>query len=92
VNYFGIIKGSNNLENTIDGSDMGQESVPEACACRGTCREAGDIDTGKKSWDARYRLVGLAKPFEAWIRNRDASFLQIESVLKFSRHSEEDAG
>ena len=70
-----VVEGADDLEDTIDSADMGQESVSEARAGRGTSGETSDIDARQVCGDAGRGLVGFTEPFKARVGDVDAGFL-----------------
>lgn len=70
-----VVERSDDLENTIDGTDVGQERVTETGTGRGTGGETGDIDAGEEGGDSVDGLVGFAKPVETFVGDGDTGFL-----------------
>lgn len=60
VNDLGVVKGSDDLEDAVDGSDVGQESIAQACTGGGTLGQTSNIDAGEEGRNLRFGLVHLA--------------------------------
>jgi len=73
-----VIKGADDLEDTVDGTDVGEESVSKTSASGGTGGEPSDIDAGEVGGDAGGGLVELAEPVEALIGDWDAGLFGID--------------
>jgi hypothetical protein len=56
---------TNDLEDTVDGADVGQEVVSETGTGRGALGETGNVDTGEECGDFRLGLVELDQPVES---------------------------
>jgi hypothetical protein len=81
VDNLGIIETSDDLEDGIDGTDVGQESVSETSTSRGTTGQTSDIVDGKVSRDSRLGVVVLAQPVVTLIRNDDTRLLRVNSSV-----------
>lgn len=83
VNDLGVIECSDDLEDTVDSSDVGQEGVSETCSGGCSSGKTGDIDTCQESWDFGFGFVEVAKPQESFIWNGDSGFFWVamKSVL-----------
>lgn len=79
VDNFGIIETSDDLEDGIDGANVGQESVSETSTSRGTTGQTSNIVDGKVSGNSRLGVVVLAKPVVTLIGNNDTRLLRIDS-------------
>lgn len=81
VDDLGIIESTDDLEDGIDGADVGQESVAETSTGGGTAGKTGDIVDSQVGGNARLGLVLLAKPIEALIGDDDASLLGVDGGI-----------
>ena len=81
VNDIGVVERSDHLEDTIDGTDMGQEGVTQPGSGRGSGCKTSNIDTGEVGGDTRGRLVGLAEPVVSWVRDEDTGFLGVDGGI-----------
>ena len=81
VDNLGIIESTDDLEDGIDGADVGQESVAETSTSGGTTGMTGNIVDGQVGRDARLGVVLLAQPVEALIGDDDASLLGVDGGI-----------
>ena len=79
VNDLGIIETSDDLEDGIDGADVGQESVSETSTSGGTTGQTSNVVDGKMSRNSRLGVVVLAQPVVTLIGNNDAGLLRVNS-------------
>jgi hypothetical protein len=68
-----ILEDSSNVEDSIDGLDVGKEGVSETLTLSSTLYKTGNIDDLEEALDSVLGLVVLAKPLPALIRNEDTS-------------------
>ena len=91
VNNLGVVKASDDLEDGIDGADVGQESVTKTGTSRGTTGQTGNIVDGKVGRYLRLGLVVLAQPIEALVRDNDTRLLgvngSVREVLSLSQYA-----
>jgi hypothetical protein len=57
-------KRTDDLEDTVNSTDVGQEVVSETSTGGSTLGETGNVDTGEESGDLARGLVEVAKPVE----------------------------
>jgi hypothetical protein len=72
VDYLGVVEGTHDLEDAVDGTDVREEGVAETSAGGRASGEASDVDAGEEGGDARGGLVDVAKPLEAGVGDGDA--------------------
>jgi hypothetical protein len=48
MDHLGIIKGTDDLEDSIDRTDVGQECIPEPSTRRSTSSETSNVDAGQE--------------------------------------------
>ena len=82
VDDLGIVKRTDHLEDPIDCSDVGQESVAQPSSGRSSRGETGDIDTGQVGGDPRGRFVGLAQPIVSRVRHEDTSLFGVDGGIR----------
>lgn len=82
VDDLGVVECSDALEDTVDSTDVGQESVSETSSGRGTSGQTGDINTGQESGDLGFRLVQVAEPKESLVRDGDTGLLWVAGVRR----------
>ena len=58
---------TNDLEDTVDGSNMRKESVSESSSRGGAGGESGNVDAGEKGRDLALGLEGLEEPVESGV-------------------------
>lgn len=93
VDDLSVVEATNDLEDGIDCTNVGQERVAETSTSRGTTGQTSDVVDGKVSRDARLGLVLLAKPVEAVIGDDDAGLFGIDgSVGEVGRVTERALG
>lgn len=76
-----IIEATNDLEDSIDGTDVRQESVTETGTGGGTTGQTGDIIDGQVGGNLRLGLVVLAKPVEAVIGDNDTRLFGVNGSI-----------
>jgi len=59
---------SHDMVNTVDGRDMGQESVSEPLTFGSALDETSDISNGNLCKNLRLRFIHLAKLFKSLVR------------------------
>lgn len=93
VDDLGIVEATNDLEDGIDGANVGQERISKTSTSRGTTGQTSNVVDGKVGRDARLGLVLLAKPVEAVIGNDDTRLLGVDgSVGEVGRVTERALG
>ena len=60
VNDFGIVETSYDLEDSIDGTNVGQESISKTSTSRGTSSQPSNIINGEMCRDSGFGVVFLA--------------------------------
>ena len=81
MDNLGIVEATNDLEDGIDGANVGKEGVAETGTGGGTARKTSNIVDGQVGGDDRLGLVFLNKPVEAVIRDEDARLLGLDSGI-----------
>jgi hypothetical protein len=81
VNDLSIVEATNDLEDGIDGANVGQERVSETSTSRSTTGQTSDVVDGKVGRDAGLGLVLLAKPVEALIGHDDTRLLGVDGSV-----------
>lgn len=64
---------TDDLEDTVNGTDVGQEVVSETSTGGSALGKTSNVDTGEESGDLARGLVEVAKPVEALCRDRIVS-------------------
>ncbi len=82
VDDLGVIKTPHDLEDSIDGTDMGQEGIPKPGASGGTTRQASDVVYGKIGGHSGLGVVLLAEPVEPGVRNDNSCFLGVDGGIR----------
>jgi len=78
VDDLGIIERTDDLEDTVDGTDVRQESVTETGTGRSTGGKTGNVDAGEEGGDLGRGLVQVTEPVEALVGDRDAGLLGVD--------------
>lgn len=86
VDNLGIIETSDDLEDGIDGANVGQESVTETSTSRGTAGQTSDIVDGLVSGNSGLGVVLLAQPVVALIGNKDTRLLGVDGGVREVLH------
>jgi hypothetical protein len=81
VNNLGIIEAANNLEDSIDGTNVRQESISKSGTGGGTSGQTGNIVDCQVGWNAGFWVVFLAQPVVARIGNDNASLLGVDGGI-----------
>lgn len=76
-----IVEASDDLEDGIDSTDVGKESISQTSTSRGTSGQTGDIIHGQVGGNLRLGLVVFAEPVESLIRDDDTSLFGIDSGI-----------
>ena len=77
VDDLGVVERSNTLEDTVDSSNVRQESVSETGTGRGSGGQTGNVDTSQEGGHLGFGLVQVAQPQESLVRDRDSSLLRV---------------
>mmetsp|Transcript_22884 Transcript_22884/g.40448 ORF Transcript_22884/g.40448 Transcript_22884/m.40448 type:complete len:441 (-) Transcript_22884:56-1378(-) len=80
VNDLVIIKRPNNMENSINGTNMTQEIISKSGTFRSTPNQTGDIGDIKVSRVFRSRLPHVAEPVVTFIRNWATAFIRFDGA------------
>lgn len=75
VDNLSVVKASNNLEDGIDSTDVGEERVSETSSSGRTASQTGNIVDGQVGGNDRLGLVFLNEPVESLIGHNNTSFL-----------------
>lgn len=81
VDNLGIVEASHDLEDGIDGTDVGQESVSETSTSRGASGQTGNIVDSEMCGDSGLRVVLLAEPVESLIRHKDTRLFGFDGCV-----------
>jgi hypothetical protein len=81
VNDLSIVEATHDLEDGIDGANVGQERVSETSTSRSTTGQTSNVVDGKVGRDAGLGLVLLAKPVEALIGHDDTRLLGVDGSV-----------
>ena len=82
VDNLGIIETSDDLEDGIDGANVGQESVTETSTSRGTTGQTSNVVDGLVSGDSRLGVVVLAQPVVTLIGDNDTRLLGVDGGVR----------
>lgn len=77
VNDLGVIECTDDLENTVDRTDVRQEGVSETGTGGCTGGQTGNIDTRQERRDLRFGLVNIAQPVETGIGDGNTGLLRV---------------
>lgn len=88
VDDLGVVKRTDTLEDTVDGTDVRQEGVTETGTGRGAGGETGNVDTCQKGRDFRFGLVRLAQPQETLVGNGDTGLFGVATSCQHARRRE----
>jgi hypothetical protein len=89
-----IIKTTNDMDDSVDFTDVGEELIAEAFALTGTCHKSCDIDEFDGGRDDFISLGNRPQGFETCVRNLDDADVWIDRAeriirrLSFARASE----
>lgn len=81
VDDLGIVEATDDLENGVDGANVGQESVTETSTSGGATGQTGNIVDGQVGRDLGLGLVLLAEPVEALIGDDDARLFGVDGSV-----------
>jgi len=81
VDDLGIVKATDDLEDGVDGANVGQERVTETSTGGGATGQTGDIVDGQVSRDLGLGLVLLAEPVEAVIGDDDTGLFGVDGSV-----------
>lgn len=81
MNDFGIIKAPYDLEDGVDGTDVGQESIAQPGSSRGASGQTSDIVDCEVGRNTGLGLILLAKPIEPGVGDDDSSLLRINGCV-----------
>lgn len=81
VNNLGIVEATDNLEDGIDGADVGQERVSETSTGGCAAGQTSNVVDGKVSRHLRLGLVLLAQPVEAVIGHDDTGLFGVDGGI-----------
>lgn len=82
VNDLGIVKAAYYLEDSIDCSDVRQESVAETGTSGSSSRETSDIVDCKVGRHLRLRLIRVDEPIEPLIGHNDSRLFRVDSGIR----------
>lgn len=80
VGHILVLESTAHVEDTIDGTNMRQESVTEASTLCSALDETGNVCDGKHSRDLAVRLVHGTEVLEALVRNRHTSDVRVDGT------------
>lgn len=78
VNDLSIIEASHNLEDSVDCSDVRQESIAETSTSRGASRQTGDVVDCEVGRYARLWVVVLDQPVISVVRHNHSCFFRVD--------------
>ena len=78
VNDFGIVETSYDLEDSIDGTNVGQESISKTSTRRSTSCQTSNIINSEMCRDSRFWVVFLAEPLISLIRDEDTRLFGLD--------------
>jgi hypothetical protein len=81
VNNLGVVEASDDLEEGIDGTDVGKEGVSKTSTGRGTTCETSNIVDGQVGRDDGLGLVFLNKPVETLVGNDNTRLLGLDGGI-----------
>lgn len=81
VDDLSIVEATDDLEDGVDGANVGQERVTETSTSRGTAGQTSDVVDGKVSRNAGLGLVLLAEPVEAVIGDDDTGLFGVDGSV-----------
>lgn len=81
VDDLSVIEAPDDLEDGVDGADVGQEGITQTGTGRGTAGQAGNVVHGQVGGYLRFGLVVLAEPVVSCIRDDDTSFLWFDGGI-----------
>jgi hypothetical protein len=82
VNDLSIVETSNDLENGVDSTNMGQEGVTKTSTSGGTAGQTGNIIDGQIGRNLGLGLVVLTQPVKSLIRNDDLGLLRVNGSIR----------
>lgn len=78
MNDLGIVETTYDLEDGIDSTDVGQESISKTSTSRGTSSQPSNIIDGKMCRNSGLWVVFLAEPLISLIWNEDTRLLRLD--------------
>ena len=81
VDDLGIVEATDDLEDGVDGANVGQESITETSTSGGATGQTGDIVDGQVGRDLGLGLVLLAEPVEALIGDDDTGLFGVDGSV-----------
>jgi hypothetical protein len=81
VDDLSIVEAPDDLEDGIDSTNVGKESISQTSTSRGTAGQTGDIIHGQVGGNLRLGLVVFTKPVESLIRDDDTSLFGVDSGI-----------
>ena len=81
VNDLGIVEAADDLEDGVDGANVGQERVSETSAGGCAAGQTSNVVDGQVSRHLRLGLVLLAQPVEALIGHDDTGLLGVDGGI-----------
>jgi hypothetical protein len=81
VDDLSIVEAPDDLEDGIDSTNVGKESISQTSTSRGTAGQTGDIIHGQVGGNLRLGLVVFTKPVESLIRDDDPSLFGVDSGI-----------
>lgn len=82
MDNLGVIESTDDLEDTVDGTDVRQESVAETSTGRSTGGQTGNVDAGQERRDPGSGLVDVGEPVEALVGDGDTSLLGVDGRVR----------
>ena len=81
VDDLGIVEATDDLEDGVDGANVGQERVTETSTGGGTTGQTGDVVDGQVGRNLGLGLVLLAEPVEALIGDDDTGLFGVDGSV-----------
>lgn len=82
VDDLSVVESTNDLEDTVDGSHVGQESVSETGTGGSTGGKTSDVNAREEGGDLALGLVQIAEPEEAVVRDGDTRLFWLDSGVR----------
>ncbi len=81
VDDLSVVETPNDLEDGIDSTNVGQESIAETSTGRGTSGQTSDIIDSEVGGNSRLGVVFLAQPVVPFIGDDDAGLFRVDSGI-----------
>lgn len=81
VDDLSIVEATDDLEDSVDGANVGQEGVAQTGASGSTTGQTSNVVDGQVSRDLGFGLVLLAEPVEALVGHDDTRLLRVDGGI-----------